>query len=64
MFLSKIIVEGSNGSVTPTANDYLCKKGVVIIPDIIARAGGAIISYLEWVKNINHQKIGMLRGRL
>jgi glutamate dehydrogenase (NAD(P)+) len=48
---AKIILELANGPVSETAHEYLTKKGVVIIPDIIANAGGVVVSYLEWMQN-------------
>ncbi|MCB9026234.1 MAG: Glu/Leu/Phe/Val dehydrogenase [Bdellovibrionaceae bacterium] len=47
-----IIVEGANGPVTMNANDELCKKGVLIVPDILANGGGVVVSYFEWVQDI------------
>jgi glutamate dehydrogenase len=52
---AKIIVELANGPVTEQAYRILDKKGVVIIPDIIANAGGVIVSYLEWQQNLNNE---------
>ncbi|WP_349681914.1 Glu/Leu/Phe/Val dehydrogenase [Caldivirga sp. UBA161] len=49
---AKLIVEGANGPTTPEAEEYLTKRGVVIVPDILANAGGVIMSYLEWVENL------------
>jgi glutamate dehydrogenase (NAD(P)+) len=49
---AKIIVEGANGPTTPEADEYLAKKGVFVVPDILANAGGVIVSYFEWVQNI------------
>lgn len=47
---AKIIVEGANAPTTRDADAYLSDKGVIIIPDILANAGGVIVSYLEWLQ--------------
>ena len=47
---AKIIVEMANGPITEKAREYLSSKGVVIIPDVLANAGGVAVSYLEWVQ--------------
>jgi glutamate dehydrogenase/leucine dehydrogenase len=49
---AKIIVELANGPVNEAASDYLAGQGTVILPDIIANAGGVVVSYLEWVQNL------------
>jgi len=46
------IIEMANGPITGEAYDYLTKQGKIILPDIIANAGGVIVSYLEWVQNL------------
>ncbi|MCD6515383.1 MAG: Glu/Leu/Phe/Val dehydrogenase [Candidatus Odinarchaeota archaeon] len=52
---AKIIIEGANGPVTPEADRILNEKGVVIVPDILANAGGVIVSYLEWNQNLHRE---------
>ena len=47
---ARLIVEGANAPTTPDADNYLSQKGVIIIPDILANAGGVIVSYLEWLQ--------------
>jgi glutamate dehydrogenase/leucine dehydrogenase len=49
---ARVIVEGANGPTTPEADLILGEKGVVIVPDILANAGGVVCSYFEWVQNI------------
>jgi glutamate dehydrogenase (NAD(P)+) len=49
---AKIIVEGANGPTTPEADQTLFENGVVLVPDILANAGGVTVSYFEWVQGI------------
>jgi len=50
----KILVEGANGPTTAEADEILVKKGVLICPDVLANAGGVVVSYLEWVQGNYH----------
>jgi glutamate dehydrogenase (NAD(P)+) len=47
---AKLIVEGANGPVTPEGDEILEKRGIPVIPDILANAGGVVVSHLEWVQ--------------
>ena len=49
---ARIIVEGANGPTTPEANKILLDNGIFVVPDILANAGGVIVSYLEWVQGL------------
>jgi glutamate dehydrogenase (NAD(P)+) len=51
---AKVIVEGANGPTTPEADAILSDKGVLIVPDILANAGGVVVSYFEWVQDLQN----------
>jgi glutamate dehydrogenase (NAD(P)+) len=51
---AKIVLEGANGPCTPEADEIFEKKGVLVVPDILANAGGVTVSYFEWVQNMQH----------
>ena len=69
---TRILVEGANGPTTPDADDILSAKGTVIVPDVVANAGGVTVSYFEWVQDfssffwteqeINHRLEAMMRA--
>ena len=50
---ARIVVEGANGPTTPVADDILREKGIVLVPDVIANAGGVTVSYFEWVQDFS-----------
>ena len=50
----KMIVEGANSPTTPAADEILQDKGVFVVPDVMANAGGVVVSYFEWAQNLQH----------
>jgi len=50
----RMMVEGANSPTTPKADEILNDKGVLIVPDVLANAGGVVVSYFEWVQNLQH----------
>jgi glutamate dehydrogenase (NAD(P)+) len=50
----RMMVEGANSPTTPKADEILNDKGVFIVPDVLANAGGVVVSYFEWVQNLQH----------
>jgi glutamate dehydrogenase (NAD(P)+) len=50
----RLVLEGANSPTTPAADEILADKGITVIPDVMANAGGVIVSYFEWVQNLQH----------
>jgi len=63
---ARLVVEGANRPITPKADDGLAARGIPVLPDILANAGGVTVSYYEWVQNIEHHSwtLEEINGRL
>jgi glutamate dehydrogenase (NAD(P)+) len=53
---TRLICEAANGPTTPRADDILFRRGIPVLPDILANAGGVTVSYFEWVQNIENEQ--------
>jgi glutamate dehydrogenase (NAD(P)+) len=51
---ARLIIEGANSPTTPAADEILNEKGTFVVPDVLANAGGVVVSYFEWVQNLQH----------
>lgn len=58
-----VIIEAANAPIRPEADDILDQRGVIVVPDILANAGGVTVSYFEWVQNLQFYKWGLNRVR-
>jgi glutamate dehydrogenase (NAD(P)+) len=50
---ARLVIEGANGPTTPEADDILAERGILVVPDVIANAGGVTVSYFEWVQDFS-----------
>ncbi len=53
---AKVILEMANGPITPEADEFLFSKGVYVVPDVLANAGGVTVSYFEWRQNLDNER--------
>ena len=68
---ARLVIEGANGPTTPEADDILAERGILVVPDVVANAGGVTVSYFEWVQDfssffwsedeINARLVGLMR---
>jgi glutamate dehydrogenase (NAD(P)+) len=60
---AKLVVEGANGPITSEASEMLAERGVLVLPDHFVNAGGVLVSYFEWLKNLRHVRLGRMEKR-
>ena len=60
---AKLIVEAANGPITFEADEIIRRRGIPVLPDAYANAGGVIVSYFEWIRNLSHIRFGRMQRR-
>ena len=55
---ARVVIEAANGPTTPAADRILAERGIPVVPDVLANAGGVTVSYFEWVQNIENEQWG------
>lgn len=60
---ARLVVEAANGPVTAAADQLLRQRGIALLPDVYANAGGVVVSYFEWIRNLSHIRFGRMERR-